>query len=138
MSTQSLTTILRVGGYTNIIGSPLIAIFYRWLDTSHSNPGAGNPVWVYSFFYCTTILGLIYIHAARDPGTYQPFIGIAVPAKAWGIAACLYAAAAGYPWLLVVGTYDIGYGVCFLTLYRRTANPNQQPGQERSLDRTAR
>jgi hypothetical protein len=34
MSTHTLTTVLRIGGYTNIIGSPLIAVFYRWLDTA--------------------------------------------------------------------------------------------------------
>ena len=141
MSTHSLATVLRIGGYTNIIGSPLVAIFYRWLDTSHGDAGAGNPVWVYSFFYCTTLLGLIYIHAARDPAKYQPFIGIAVLAKLWGIAACLYAAAAGYPWLLLVGVYDIGYGVCFFTLYRRIVTESEAvvkqtihppPRQERS------
>jgi small basic protein len=70
--------------------------------------------------YCTTILGLVYIHAAHDPVKYQPFLGIAVVAKLWGVAACIYAAV-GYPWLLLVGVYDIAYGICFFVLYRRIA-----------------
>jgi hypothetical protein len=128
MSTHALTTVLRIGGYTNIIGSPLIAVFYRWLDAIHCPVAAGHPVWVYSFFYCTTILGLVYIQAARDPVKYRPFVGMAVMAKLWGIAACLYAVLAGSPWLLLVGVYDIAYGICFFVLYRRLGAPAEEGG----------
>lgn len=119
MSIHTLTNVLRIGGYSNIVGSPLVAVFYRWLDTTYGSGAEGRPLWVYSFFYCTIILGLIYIQAARDPVKYRPFLGIAVAAKLWGIAACVYAALAGYPWLLLVGVYDIFYGVCFFILYHR-------------------
>lgn len=127
MSTHALTTVLRIGGYTNLIGSPLIALFYHWLDTTHSPFGAGNPVWVYSFYYCTFILGLVYIQAARDPSKYRPFVGIAAVAKLWGVAACVCAAVPGYPWLLLVGIYDVAFGICFFMLYRRTASTDVKP-----------
>jgi hypothetical protein len=119
MTIDTLAKILKVGGITNIIGSAPIAVFYHWLATTQHQSSNGFPVWLYSFFYCTTILGLVYIHAARDPVKYRPFIGIAAIAKLWGVLATLYAVLGDYPWLLLVAVYDIAYGAFFYALYRR-------------------
>lgn len=119
MSIKTLTTILRYGGVANLVGSPLAAVFFHWMETVEDRPVAGFPVWIYSFFYCTTILGLMYLQTAKDPVRYRSLLGVAVVAKLWGVLACAYAAIDGYPWFVPLGVYDIGFGVFFFLLYRR-------------------
>ncbi|MGW0949450.1 hypothetical protein ACWD4O_43935 [Streptomyces sp. NPDC002623] len=119
MSTRVLTKTLTYGGIINLVGSPLSAVFLRWWDDDHGRFGDGFPVWIYSFFYCTCILGLMYIQAGRDPERYRSFIGVAVVAKVWGVLACTYAIADEYYWMLPLGIYDVVFGTAYYVLYRR-------------------
>ncbi|MEX3755412.1 hypothetical protein ABFW00_05995 [Mycobacteroides abscessus] len=119
MSTNALISLLKWGGILNLIASPVFAVFFHWWDLKHGSvAGDGFPIWIYSFFYCTFVLGLLYIQASRDPQRYRPFIGVAIVAKLWGIGACIYAVVAEYYWLLVA-LYDVGFGIAFYLLYRR-------------------
>ncbi|WP_157932284.1 hypothetical protein [Mycobacteroides abscessus] len=119
MSTNALISLLKWGGILNLIASPVFAVFFHWWDLKHGSVvGDGFPIWIYSFFYCTFVLGLLYIQASRDPQRYRPFIGVAIVAKLWGIGACIYAVVAEYYWLLVA-LYDVGFGIAFYLLYRR-------------------
>lgn len=127
MSNQSQTPlrqswparIMRFGGITNIVFSPIWAFLYVWLEPLEGRPVPADPFWLWSFYFCTTIFGVLYYRIGSAPERHASLIPVTVAAKTWGVFAISYAFVAGYGVAPLAGLYDLIFLPFFIALYLR-------------------
>jgi hypothetical protein len=113
---------MRIGGYLNIIFSPLFAVFYQFIESFEGRTVPEDPFWLWSFYFCTSVFGFLYIKVSKNPIKYYSLIPITIFAKTWGVLTILYTLFAAYAFVPVAGLYDLIFLPFFIILYNKTRN----------------
>jgi hypothetical protein len=113
---------MQIGGITNILFSPLFAIFYEWTEPLESRIAPKDPIWLWSFYFCTTVFGFLYYKVSRNPLKYASLIPVTILAKTWGILVIVYATIVGYKYPPLAGLYDLIFLPFFIALYFKAKN----------------
>ncbi len=119
--------VMRFGGMSNIVLSPVWALFYRSLEPLEGRPIPDDPFWLWSFYFCTTIFGFLYFRVGTHPLQLAALLPVVIAAKTWGIFAIAYTLYAGYGMLPLAGLYDLAFLPFFVALYVRVRAIGSSP-----------
>lgn len=115
----TLVNLMKLGGISNILLSPLWAYFYQLIEPFEHRGIPDDPFWLYSFYFCTFIFGFLYYKIATNPEKFIDFFVVAIMAKTWGIFALIYTLT-HYHWIALASLYDLFFLVVFILLYSQT------------------
>lgn len=110
---------MRFGGISNIVLSPIWALLYRSLEPLEGRPIPDDPFWLWSFYFCTAVLGALYFRVGSNPLRLASLLPVVIAAKTWGIFAIAYSLHAEYGMVPLAGLYDLAFLPFFVALYLR-------------------
>jgi hypothetical protein len=112
--------VMFISGIINIVGSPLFTLLHKFLEPMEGRVVPEDPYWLWSFYFCTTVLGFLYIKVSRNPITLYALFPVVVAAKFWGVVAAIYALTVGYKMIPIAAIYDLSVLPFFILLMIKT------------------